>query len=96
MLAPLPRPFLHKTTTSSSFAGVAMIFPIGGIRAIYNEDLLYRMFGIDYYDAILLSGDYQVQQIREKNCDGYVFFSATDFYRNGASEELGNYRNLVF
>ena len=38
----------------------------------------------------------QVQQIREKNCDGYVFFSATDFYRNGASEELGNYRNLVF
>lgn len=38
----------------------------------------------------------QVQQIREKNCDGYVFFSAYDFYRNSADEELGNYRNLVF
>ena len=26
---------------------------------------IYRMFGIDYYDAILLSGDYQVDQIRK-------------------------------
>ena len=25
----------------------------------------YRMFGIDYYDSILLSGEYQVRQIRE-------------------------------
>lgn len=25
----------------------------------------YRMFGIDYYDAILLSGDYQIGQIRK-------------------------------
>lgn len=25
----------------------------------------YRMFGLDYYDAILLSGDYQGEQIRE-------------------------------
>ena len=25
----------------------------------------YRMFGIDYYDAILLSGEYQIHQVRE-------------------------------
>ncbi len=25
----------------------------------------YRMFGIDYYDAILLSGEYQIKQIRD-------------------------------
>ncbi len=30
-----------------------------------NDITLYRMFGIDYYDAILLSGDYQMKQIRE-------------------------------
>lgn len=30
-----------------------------------NDITLYRMFGIDYYDAILLSGDYQMQQIRD-------------------------------
>jgi len=29
-----------------------------------NDIVLYRMFGIDYYDAILLSGDYQIDQIR--------------------------------
>lgn len=26
---------------------------------------LYRMFGTDYYDALLLSGDFQIRQIRE-------------------------------
>ncbi|MCR5543969.1 MAG: hypothetical protein K6F55_07440 [Eubacterium sp.] len=26
---------------------------------------MYRMFGIDYYDSILLSGDFQVKQVRE-------------------------------
>lgn len=30
-----------------------------------NDITLYRMFGIDYYDAILLSGDYQIEQIRK-------------------------------
>ena len=30
-----------------------------------NDITLYRMFGIDYYDAILLSGDYQIDQIRQ-------------------------------
>ena len=30
-----------------------------------NDITLYRMFGIDYYDAILLSGDYQIRDIRE-------------------------------
>ncbi len=29
-----------------------------------NDITLYRMFGIDYFDAVLLSGDYQVEQIR--------------------------------
>lgn len=29
-----------------------------------SEIILYRMFGIDYYDAVLLSGDYQLQDIR--------------------------------
>lgn len=29
-----------------------------------SDITLYRMFGIDYYDAILLSGDYQEQDIR--------------------------------
>ena len=29
-----------------------------------NDIVLYRMFGLDYYDAILLSGGYQEQQIR--------------------------------
>lgn len=38
----------------------------------------------------------QVEQLTEKGCDGYVFFSAGDFYRNSAIDELGNYRNLVF
>ncbi len=27
--------------------------------------LLYRMFGMDYYDAILLTGDFQIQEIRD-------------------------------
>ena len=30
-----------------------------------NDVTLYRMFGIDYYDALLLSGNYQIDQIRE-------------------------------
>lgn len=30
-----------------------------------NDITLYRMFGVDYYDAILLSGDYQIQDIRD-------------------------------
>ena len=30
-----------------------------------NDITLYRMFGIDYYDAILLSGDYQIDQVRK-------------------------------
>ena len=30
-----------------------------------SEIVLYRMFGIDYYDAILLSGDYQAEGVRE-------------------------------
>lgn len=30
-----------------------------------SDITLYRMFGIDFYDSILLSGEYQVQQIRD-------------------------------
>lgn len=29
-----------------------------------NDINLYRMFGLDYYDAVLLSGEYQIAQIR--------------------------------
>lgn len=29
-----------------------------------NDITLYRMFGLDYYDAVLLSGEYQKKQIR--------------------------------
>jgi hypothetical protein len=29
-----------------------------------SDITLYRMFGLDYYDAVLLSGDYQAEQIR--------------------------------
>ena len=29
-----------------------------------NDITLYRMFGLDYYDAVLLSGEYQVEEIR--------------------------------
>lgn len=29
-----------------------------------SDITMYRMFGIDYYDAILLSGEYQVQDVR--------------------------------
>ena len=30
-----------------------------------NDISLYRMFGLDYYDAVLLSGNYQMEQIRK-------------------------------
>lgn len=30
-----------------------------------NDPIAYRMFGLDYYDAVLLSGSYQIDQIRE-------------------------------
>ena len=30
-----------------------------------SEITLYRMFGVDFYDAVLLSGDYQVKDIRD-------------------------------
>ena len=29
-----------------------------------NDITLYRMFGLDYYDAVLLSGEYQINQLR--------------------------------
>ncbi len=29
-----------------------------------GEIVMYRMFGIDYYDALLLSGDYQIDDVR--------------------------------
>ena len=30
-----------------------------------NDCTVYRMFGLDYYDAVLLSGDYQIRQVRQ-------------------------------
>lgn len=38
----------------------------------------------------------QVKQVRGKNCGGYVFFSASDMFRAGASEELNVYQKLEF
>lgn len=29
-----------------------------------NDVIAYRMFGLDYYDSVLLSGEYQIEQIR--------------------------------
>ena len=34
------------------------------LHAISDADM-YRMFGLDYYDAVLLTGEYQVHQVRE-------------------------------
>ena len=39
---------------------------------------------------------FQVTQLRETGFDGYAFFSASDFFREGAENELKNYQNLVF
>ena len=30
-----------------------------------NDVTMYRMFGLDYYDAVLVSGEYQIRQLRE-------------------------------
>jgi len=30
-----------------------------------SDITLYRLFGIDYYDALLLSGDFQIKQVRK-------------------------------
>ncbi len=30
-----------------------------------NDSTAYRMFGLDYYDSVLLSGDYQIDQVRK-------------------------------
>ncbi|MBR6207649.1 MAG: CDP-glycerol glycerophosphotransferase family protein [Oscillospiraceae bacterium] len=30
-----------------------------------NDPAMYRMFGLDFYDAVTVSGDYQIQQLRE-------------------------------
>ena len=38
----------------------------------------------------------QIEQLREKKCEGYVFFSASDLFRDGAQEELRMYHNLEF
>lgn len=35
-----------------------------------NDVVLYRMFGLDYYDAVLVSGEYQRRQLRELEAQG--------------------------
>ena len=35
------------------------------ILHMINDPATYRMFGLDYYDSVLLSGSYQINQIRE-------------------------------
>lgn len=39
---------------------------------------------------------YQITKLRETGYDGYAFFSASDFFREGAENELKNYGDLVF
>lgn len=46
-----------------------------------SEITLYRMFGIDYYDAILLSGEYQAQDIR--NLEKLRELPEKDLYKVG-------------
>lgn len=38
----------------------------------------------------------QISLLREKECGGYVFFSASDLFREGAGDELNAYHDLVF
>ena len=40
-------------------------FYVHAIHAANDAAIRYRMFGTDYFDAVLVSGDYQVRQIRE-------------------------------
>lgn len=37
----------------------------GHILHAISDATMYRMFGLDYYDTVLLTGDFQVEQIRE-------------------------------
>lgn len=46
-----------------------------------SEICLYRMFGIDYYDAILLSGEYQAEDIR--NLEKLRSLPAKELYKIG-------------
>lgn len=46
-----------------------------------SEITLYRMFGIDYYDAILLSGEYQARDIR--NLEQLRKLPAKELYKIG-------------
>lgn len=46
-----------------------------------SEIILYRMFGIDYYDAILLSGEYQAKDIR--NLEALRELPAKELYKIG-------------
>ena len=40
-------------------------FYIHAIHAANDAAIRYRMFGTDYFDAVLVSGEYQIKQIRE-------------------------------
>ena len=66
-----------------------------------NDITSYRMFGLDYYDAIMLSGEYQVQQIRDlekirdlsakdvvRQNPGGTFADRLSYYRAAASAVL--------
>ncbi len=46
-----------------------------------SEITLYRMFGIDYYDAILLSGEYQAEDVRR--LEALRGLPAKEFYKIG-------------
>lgn len=70
-----------------------------------NDLTMYRMFGIDYYDAILANGQFQIDQIREleiirnleaKECElvGLTYFDQM-FERLKHSEKIRNIKPVV-
>ena len=54
--------------------------------------LLYRMFGIDYYDAILTTGDFQIEEVREleklRNIPAKEILTTGSLYLDGMKERL--------
>ncbi|MDR1420834.1 MAG: CDP-glycerol glycerophosphotransferase family protein [Treponema sp.] len=59
-----------------------------------GDATMYRMFGIDYFDSILLSGDYQAEDIRElerlRNLPGKRLFTAGCTYLDVYAEKMAH------
>ncbi len=59
--------------------------------------LLYRMFGMDYYDAILTTGDFQIEEVRElekvRNDPKKETVTVGSLYLDGMKERLDSMKN---